>query len=238
MEISIVNKKFLTISIFALAMGLLEAIVVVYMRLHFYPEGFDFPFKILPTNLVLIEWVREIATLIMLASIGILAGTDRLQRFFYFLFTFAVWDIVYYIGLKLFLDWPESLLTWDILFLIPIPWIGPVLSPVICSLTMLVFSVSVIKRQEKGFLVKMKTLDWVIIFSGVFLILYSFTEDFFALIYQNGLFPEFLNLSTNERFWNLISTFIPVSYNWVAFIAGELLILLANFLVIKRMKFR
>ena len=231
------NKKFLIISIFATAMGLLEAIVVVYLRLQFYPEGFDFPFKMLPSDLILVEWVREIATIVMLVSIGMLAGIDKLQKFFYFLFTFAIWDIIYYVGLKLFLDWPESMLTWDILFLIPIPWIGPVLAPVICSLTMIVFSVSVIKKQEKGFLLKMKTIDWVLIFSGVTLILFSFTEDFFALIYNNDLLSEFFNLSTNEKFWKIISEFIPVSYNWVAFSAGELLILLANLLVLKRMKF-
>lgn len=230
------NRKFLIIGIFAVAMGLLEAIVVVYLRLHFYPEGFDFPFKMLPPDLVLVEWVREIATIVMLASIGILAGKGKLQRFFFFLYTFAVWDIVYYIGLKLFLGWPESMLTWDILFLIPIPWIGPVLAPVICSLTMIIFSVSAIKKQEKGFVLEIKLLDWLLIYAGVFLILYSFTEDFFKLIYTNNLFSQFLTLSTNDEFWKIISEFIPTSYNWTAFIAGEFLILLANFFVIKRMK--
>lgn len=230
------NRKFLIIGIFAVAMGLLEAIVVVYLRLHFYPDGFDFPFKMLPPDLVLVEWVREIATIVMLASIGILAGKGKLQRFFFFLYTFAVWDIVYYIGLKLFLGWPESMLTWDILFLIPIPWIGPVLAPVICSLTMIIFSVSAIKKQEKGFVLEIKLLDWLLIYAGVFLILYSFTEDFFKLIYTNNLFSQFLTLSTNDEFWKIISEFIPTSYNWTAFIAGEFLILLANFFVIKRMK--
>lgn len=230
------KSKFLIIGIFAIAMGFLEAIVVVYLRLQFYPEGFDFPFKMLPPDLILIEWVREIATIVMLVTVGMLAGKDSLQKFFYFLYTFAIWDIVYYIGLKLFLNWPESLLTWDILFLIPIPWIGPVLAPVICSLTMILFSVSVIKKQEKGFILEMKWLDWLLIFSGVFLILYSFTEDFISLIYQNNLISEFWTLSTNEDFWKIISEFIPATYNWIAFIAGELLILFANILVIKRMK--
>jgi len=235
-KIATAKRNFFIIGVFAIAMGLLEAIVVVYLRLHFYPEGFDFPFKMLPPDLILIEWVREIATIVMLATVGMLAGNGRLQKFFYFLYTFAVWDIVYYIGLKIFLNWPESLLTWDILFLIPIPWIGPVLAPVICSLTMIVFSVSAIKKQEKGFVLDMKLLDWVLIFSGVFLILYSFTEDFFSLIYQNNLISEFLNLSTNEYFWKIISEFTPTTYNWKAFIAGELLIFAANFLVIRRMK--
>jgi hypothetical protein len=230
------NRKFFIIGIYATAMGFLEAIVVVYLRLQFYPEGFDFPFKMLPPDLILIEWVREIATVVMLATVGMIAGNERLQRFFFFLFTFAVWDIVYYIGLKIFLDWPESLLTWDILFLIPIPWIGPVLAPVICSFTMIVFSVSAIKKQENGFPLEMKLVDWILMFTGVFLILYSFTEDFFRLIYNNNLFSKFSTLSTNEDFWKIISEFVPITYNWTVFITGELLILLANFLVIRRMK--
>ena len=83
------NRKFLIVGIFAVAMGFLEAIVVVYLRLHFYPEGFDFPFKILPPDLILIEWVRELATIVMLVTVGMITGRGRLQRFFYFLYTFV-----------------------------------------------------------------------------------------------------------------------------------------------------
>jgi hypothetical protein len=231
-----VKKTFLNLVIFSVAMGFLEAIVVVYLRHQFYPEGFNFPFKMLPTNLILIEWIREIATIVMLVSVGILAGKDRMQKFFYFLFAFAVWDIVYYLALKLFLDWPESLLTWDILFLIPIPWIGPVLAPVICSLTMIVFATTTISYQEKGALLQLKAIDWILILSGVALILYSFMQDFFNLIAQNGFLSDFWTLASNEHFWKIIAGFIPTYYNWWLFVPGELLIITANFMVLKRMR--
>jgi hypothetical protein len=101
-------------------MGFLEAIVVVYLRQLYFPEGFDFPLNPIPPKILAIEWLREITTLVMLVSIGIIAGKNFLQRFSYFLYCFAVWDIFYYVALKLLLNWPPSLLTWDLLFLFPV----------------------------------------------------------------------------------------------------------------------
>jgi hypothetical protein len=227
---------FILLTIFAIAMGFLEAIVVVYLRQLYYPEGFSFPFVLLPNDQIIIEWVREFTTLVMLVSVGIIAGRNKLQRFFYFLLTFGIWDIFYYVGLKAFLDWPESLLTWDILFLIPLPWIGPVLAPVICSLVMIIFAITTLSLQEKGRQLTVKPTEWALILSGVILILYSFTEDFFRLIIQNDLLTEFFTLSTNDHFWKLISEFKPTNYNWLVFIPGILLILAANVFIVKRLK--
>jgi len=107
------------------------------------------------------ECCREAATIIMLAAVGIIAGKDNLQRFAYFLYAFAVWDIIYYAGLKVLLNWPSSFLTWDVLFLIPVPWIGPVLAPIISSLTMILFGGIIICLQEKGYIVKIKLWNGV-----------------------------------------------------------------------------
>ncbi len=110
-------------------MGFLEAIVVVYVRELYYPDGFNFPLKPMPGWLIAVELVRELCTLLMLGGCGLDFRQEYLfQRLAVFLFIFGVWDIFYYIGLKIFLNWPESLFTWDILFLIPITWIGPVLA--------------------------------------------------------------------------------------------------------------
>ena len=107
-------KTLLWLSIFGIAMGLLESAVVVYLRELYYPEGFAFPLKPMGPTLILTEILREAATLVMLMAIGVLAGRTRTERFGYFIFTFAVWDIFYYLFLKLLLNWPESLLTWDV----------------------------------------------------------------------------------------------------------------------------
>jgi len=218
-------KTLFFIAVFSIAMGFLEAIVVVYLRQFHYPLGFDFPLSLLSPQLILIEWIRELSTIIMLAAIGIIAGKNNLQRFFYFLYAFAVWDIFYYVGLKLFLDWPSSLLTWDILFLIPIPWIGPVLAPIICSLTMFVFAVGGIFIQAGGRRIKITLYQWGFLFLGCFLILYSFMADYLMLIIQNDFLSDFWELSENEHFWQVISQFKPIYYNWTLFSLGEIIII-------------
>ena len=81
---------------------------------------------------------REAATLVMLLGVAMLAGTDRWDRIALFCIAFGVWDIAYYVWLWVFLRWPPSLLTWDVLFLIPVPWVGPVVAPVIVSVVMIV----------------------------------------------------------------------------------------------------
>ncbi len=85
----------------------------------------------------------------MLASVGIAAERNNIQRFTYFIISFAVWDIFYYVFLKLFLNWPESLLTWNILFLIPVTWVGPVIAPVILSALMIVLGLMLLVKNTK-----------------------------------------------------------------------------------------
>jgi hypothetical protein len=209
------HHTFLLLLIFAIAMGFLEGIVVVYIRQVYYPNGFDFPLTLLSPALLKVEWIREIATIVMLVSIAWLAGKSFIQRLSFFLFTFAVWDIFYYVLLKWLLDWPSSLLTWDVLFLIPIPWLGPVLAPVICSLTMIAMAVLYTFLPVKGYPVIVRPLDWILVLSGSSLIFFTFISDYLQLILGNKAFTD-----------------IPDHYSWLLFVAGELLILASLFLVV------
>src|SRR5215204_495359 len=134
------TKKLIWVTIFSIAMGFMETAIVVYLRKIYYPGGFQFPLVPMEADLVLVEILREAATIIMLVGIGILIGKNTSQKFAYFIYCFAIWDLCYYIFLKLLLDWPESLLTPDILFLIPVPWVGPVIGPCIISMTMIVLT--------------------------------------------------------------------------------------------------
>lgn len=136
------------VSIFAMAFAFVESSVVVYLRLLYYPEGFAFPLKPALMSQIAVELSREFATIIMLASVGIIAGKSRWQQFSYFMIAFGVWDIFYYIWLKLILNWPASLLDWDILFLIPVPWIGPVVAPVLVSVVMIAGGWLIIARER------------------------------------------------------------------------------------------
>lgn len=143
-------KKFVSLTAFSIAMGILEAIVVVYLRELYYSNGFSFPLNSdIPPKILVVEIVREATTIVMLLCVGILAGENIITKICYFLFCFGVWDIFYYVGLKIFLNWPESLFSWDLLFLIPVSWVGPVIAPIICSLVMIFIGVSIIYVKEK-----------------------------------------------------------------------------------------
>ncbi|MDW8321050.1 MAG: hypothetical protein RMM08_06790 [Armatimonadota bacterium] len=143
----------LLVTLFAVAMGYVEAAVVVYLRALYYPDGFPVPVRLgrlpirftripefenrMPQSMLRTEIGREAATIVMLASLAWLAAHDPLHRLGVFLLAFGVWDIFYYIFLKVLIRWPESLRTLDVLFLIPIPWIGPVWLPVSVSIGMI-----------------------------------------------------------------------------------------------------
>jgi hypothetical protein len=142
------TRTILLVTSFAVAFAFVESSVVVYLRQILYPEGFAFPLKLATLSQAAVEAVREFATLIMLVLVGIIAGKTRWQRFSFFLIGFGVWDIFYYVWLKLILDWPSSAFDWDILFLIPLPWIGPVIAPVVVSLMMIAGGWLVLRKEE------------------------------------------------------------------------------------------
>lgn len=160
--------------LFATATGYMEAAVVIYLREIYYPEGFAFPLVPIPLEDALIEMGREVATLVMLLAVASLAGKTRAQRLAFFLLVFAVWDLNYYLWLKLILDWPASLLTWDILFLIPLPWTGPVLAPVLVSLFWLILAVILLKKEQGGRPLALSRIATLLTLAGALLLLASF----------------------------------------------------------------
>jgi len=127
------RRELVWLGVFGAAFGYLEAAVVVYLRAIACPEGFSFPLKTIPPFILAAEVGREAATLAMLAAVASALGGPRLLKLSRFLFCFGLWDIFYYAGLKMLLGWPASLLTWDILFLIPVPWSAPVLAPALVA---------------------------------------------------------------------------------------------------------
>jgi hypothetical protein len=181
-----VKRTLLVVTVFAVAMGFLEAAVVVYLRLHYYPNGFAFPLAIIPEDILLVEVAREVATIIMLAAVGWLAGGRFLLRFSFFSFAFGVWDIGYYLFLKITLDWPASLLTDDILFLIPLPWVGPVLAPVLVSLCLMAAALVVFRRESIGRPLSIAPLLRVLITLGGLVILFSFLTSADAVTHQQA----------------------------------------------------
>ncbi len=137
-------KILLIYLIFGIAMAYLESAIVVYLRLIYYPHGFQFPIFQIPAKIVFIEVGREAATIIMLWAITRMYSKKFKEQFALFLYSFGVWDIFYYIWLKAFIGWPAGMLEWDILFLIPLPWTSPWPAPVFASLGFIVTAVIVL----------------------------------------------------------------------------------------------
>ena len=144
-------RRVLMITVFAAAFGFVEASVVVYLRVAFgLLPGYNTAtlaglrrlsvdyqqvqsMTQFPRSLLSIEVLREAATMVMLVSMGLLAGSNTRERWASFLWAFAVWDIAYYGGLWATLGWPRSLAEPDVLFLIPVPWLAQVWYPLLVS---------------------------------------------------------------------------------------------------------
>jgi len=142
------------IAVFGVAMGYLEAVVVVYIRrivgLVPMPEGLDASvIHHMPEWLVATEQTREAATIVMLVAFAWLAGRNALGRIATFLVVFGVWDLAYYASLKALIDWPASLSTMDCLFLIPGPWFAPVWQPMAVSTCLVLAGGALLVTAEK-----------------------------------------------------------------------------------------
>lgn len=224
------NRTIVGVVIFAIAMAALESAVVVYLRALYYPGEFTVALRLIEEKILLVEIAREAATVVMLAAIGYLCGRNFKDRFAYFLLSFAVWDIFYYIWLKVFINWPVTIMDWDILFLIPITWLGPVLAPVICSVTMIILGWILLTKEPQY---KISKLVWFTLMTGCALILFTFIKDYSAIILDNNLISDYANIMKNETFVRIASTYIPTSFNWSIFCIGELSILIGTSMVFR-----
>jgi hypothetical protein len=193
------HKNLINVLLFAIAMAYLESAVVVYLRAMYGIENLLRDINLTFDAYTIIEIGREAATVVMLAVIGLLAGSSLPKKIGYFFLSFGVWDIFYYIWLFIFIQWPKSLFEWDILFLIPLPWWGPVIAPVLISF--LLISIGYLLISEVKF--KVTSIDWTIFGLSIFLIIYTFVEDSIILILSG------MGDLTKIR---------PTSFNWILFL--------------------
>ena len=134
------RRRWVIVMAFAIAMAWVESASVFYIRAlvdrvePYQPDP-------LPLNDALgyVELWREAATLVMIATVGVLAGSTWRRRAGYAALAFGAWDIFYYVFLRIMTGWPRTPLDWDILFLLPLPWWGPVLAPVSIALVMILW---------------------------------------------------------------------------------------------------
>jgi len=162
---------------YAVAMAWVESAVVYYLRTMIDRIN---PYQPNPLPMIggmgPVEMVRELATLIMLFTVGALAGRNWRARFGYSAIAFGVWDIFYYVFLNLICGWPHSLGEWDLLFLLPLPWWGPVWAPVAISLLMIAWG-TLASQFEQADSIRQSRRVWLLNFSGIIIALYVFMAD-------------------------------------------------------------
>ncbi|MEN6425389.1 MAG: hypothetical protein ABFE13_08500 [Phycisphaerales bacterium] len=152
--------------VFGIAFAYIESAVVVYLRVIFHPHGFTFPLEAFGVTaeakrLFFTEVGREAATIVLILTASWLFGRLLQERAAYFLVIFAVWDVFYYVWLKVLLDWPASIMDWDVLFLIPAVWASPTLYPVLVSILMFGFAVAILYRCAHGRPLIITGRDWL-----------------------------------------------------------------------------
>ena len=137
------------LAVFALAMGHLEAVVVVYIRIALgdLNGSVSVPQELVRTFPWTIEATREAATLVMLGTLALLVGRTWWERAAALLWAFAIWDATYYVALKVMTGWPASLNTPDVYFLLPAPWGGPVWVPMVADISMIALALLLIRRR-------------------------------------------------------------------------------------------
>lgn len=158
---------------FAAAFGYVEGAVVVYVRALICPEGFCFPLAAIPERILWTEAVREAATIVLLLGTAFAATREGYRRFAAFAYCFGIWDLAYYGTLKVILDWPRGWLDWDLLFLLPLPWIGPVLAPCLVSLALVGCSLLLLSLPP-GVPCPLRRTDWLLQVAGGSAIIASF----------------------------------------------------------------
>jgi hypothetical protein len=190
-------RRLIVLVLFGVSFGYVEAAVVVYLRTidapfrrelfrdvrhdavfplpaveQLYAAGPDYV-RVLRTELG-----RELATLVMLAAVGMAVGRTSREWLAGFVFVFGVWDIFYYVFLKLLIGWPASLWTWDALFLLPVPWAAPVIAPVLVSASIIVAGGATLWRESRGRPVHCGRVDRALLVIGGLVVIVAFCWDF------------------------------------------------------------
>jgi len=208
----------LWVSIFAICMGVFEGAIVVYIRALYYPNGFDFPIAPMNTQLIFTELLREAASLLMIVSVAWLSAPTAARRFGQFLYIFGLWDIVYYLFLKAMLGWPATLLTWDVLFLLPILWSGPVISPAFIAFLMMLWGYTLAYPRNNK---KVKRTTWYLLIAGAVVIFISFIFDYGKFLLGQATVAEQI---TWRWFESISYEYYPEAFPWDLWSVGVIII--------------
>jgi len=199
------SKNLWWVGLFAIAMAYLESGVVVYLRRLYGISDLILSVPPFDPQIGAIELGRELATLVMLLTVGWAAGKRFQSRLGFAVFAFGVWDIFYYIWLRIFIGWPQTLLDPDLLFLIPLPWWGPVLSPVLIAALMIAGGVLAVIDDDRGQTFRLMPAELAVFIAGNLAMLYAFMADALAILPADS---------------QIISQLRPTNFNWTVYLIG------------------
>jgi hypothetical protein len=189
-EVRAATRRWVGVAVYAIAMAYVESAAVLYLRTIYGgvdPVGPRHPpFDPVP-DFVWIEIGREAATMVMLGAVGYLAGTGLAGRLGAFAVAFGLWDIFYYVFLWIFAGWPPSPLAPDVLFLLPLPWWGPVVSPVLVAALIVVAGGAAMARELGDGLPPPRRADAVAVLAGTALCLLAFMANALAALPEGGI---------------------------------------------------
>jgi hypothetical protein len=200
------RTSWILVATFAVAMAWVEAACVYDLRL-LVNRLEPYQANPLPISGALgnIELAREVATLVMLAAVGCLAGSTLRARLAYAAIAFGTWDIFYYVSLKVMYGWPRSLFDWDVLFLLPLPWWGPVIAPVSIAVLMIVWGTLATATPAPSSRRRGESRLWVAASLGAALGLYVFMADALRAV-PDGI--------------EAVRAVLPQSFNWPVFLVA------------------
>lgn len=218
------GTRWLSVVVYAVAMAWVEAAVVFYLRKMI--DRID-PYQANPFPELMgiseVELVREAATLIMLLTVGLLAGRDSRSRWGYAAIAFGVWDIFYYVFLKVVTGWPASLSDWDVLFLIPLPWWGPVIAPMLIAALMILWGTLATQWEHGHRRLRSEWKAWLANGAGIVLALYVFMADTLRVASQGA---------------DAVRQVLPTHFNWGLFIVALALMSAPVFDLVRKVRRR
>jgi hypothetical protein len=198
------RQRWWMVVFYATAMAYVEAAVVAYLRVFLDRIDPYQPYPLAgPAWLGHVEMLREAATLAMLWAVGWLAGTTWHSRLGYALLAFGMWDILYYMFLVPLTGWPHTVLDWDILFLLPLPWWGPVLAPMSIAALMIVGGTILAQYDARPHLPWPRRPAWILTGFGIVLSLYAFMADALRVMSQGE---------------DALRQLLPTRFNWPLFL--------------------
>lgn len=219
-------KRWTIVVLYATAMAWVESAVVYYIRFHidrivpYQPDPLP-----LVAGFAFAEIVREFATMVMLATVGWLAGNTPRSRFAFALLAFGIWDIAYYIWLVPLTGWPQSITDWDILFLIPLPWWGPVWAPVSIAFLMIAFGTVVCTGDSAKRPLWPGPVSGFLASIGIITALYVFMADSLRVVAAGQSIDA-------------LRAMLPVWFNWPLFLVAWALMAAPVVSVLRRKRLR